>query len=174
MGGAEDGGGFGHKVDAAKDDVAGFGPGGGLLGQQERVALKVGVLDDFLPLIMVAQDGDGLAQALPDGVDAVIQFGGGAAQIFGGDLLPADIDRQFLGQGLGRQLVRRLAKGGVFDFGQGYGGTAGFSSHNHLSLPERDGGCVSYPLPGCRRPFLSILRPGIRLESLALSTGPSR
>ena len=99
MGGAEDGGGFGHKVDAAEHDVAGLWSGRRLLGQQEGIALEVGVLDYLFPLVVVAQDGNAGAQLLPHLVDTGVQFRGGAAQVLGGNLLPPDVDRQFLGQG---------------------------------------------------------------------------
>ena len=120
------------KWDAAEDDVAGLGPGGGLLGQQEGITLEIGVLDDFLTLIVVAQNGHIGAQLLPYLVDTLVQFFGGIAQVFRGDFLPPDIDRQLLGQRLGRQLILRATKGGVFNLGQRYGRRPGFCSHIHF------------------------------------------
>ena len=132
MGGAEDAGGFGHEVDAAEDDVAGLGAGGGLLGEEEGIALEVGVLDDFLALVVMAEDGDVGAELLADVVDALVQLFGGAAQVFRGNLLPADVDGDFLGEGLGREFVLGAAEGGVLDFGEGYGRRPGLSCHIHF------------------------------------------
>ena len=124
VGGGEDAGGFGHKVDAAKDDVVGIGAAGGLLRQQERVALKIGVFDHFLALVVVAEDGYGIAQLLAGGVNAGVQLLGGITLVFGGDLLPADVYGQLLLQRLGGQIILGFAKGGMFQFGDGYDGAA--------------------------------------------------
>jgi len=43
---------------AAEDYVVGFGTGRGCTGQEKRVALEVGVLDNLFSLIMMTQDGD--------------------------------------------------------------------------------------------------------------------
>src|SRR5882724_1582729 len=59
---AEDIGAFGYKVHAAEDDVAALGLGG-LKGEFEGVATEVGELNDFVALVMVAQDDDVAAQA---------------------------------------------------------------------------------------------------------------
>ena len=143
VGRAEDAGGLGHEVDAAEDDVAGLGAGCGLLGEEEGIALEVGVLDDFLALVVVAEDGHVGAELLADVVDAPVQFLGGKAQVFGGDSLPADVDGQFLGQGLGGEFVLGAAEGGVLDFGQGYGGRPGLCCHIHIlargKLPAGEG-----------------------------------
>ena len=64
VGRAQNTGRLGHEVNAAKDYVIGVGKSGSLLGQEERIALKVGVLDDFFPLVMVSQDRHRLAQLL--------------------------------------------------------------------------------------------------------------
>jgi hypothetical protein len=56
MGGAQDAGSLRHKVNAAEDDVLAFGPGCRLLGKQERIPLKVGIFDDFFPLVVVSQN----------------------------------------------------------------------------------------------------------------------
>ena len=56
MGRAEYTGRFRHEVNAAEDDVVRLKLGGGLLGQQVGVPLKVCVLNDFFTLVMMTQD----------------------------------------------------------------------------------------------------------------------
>jgi len=64
VGPAQNTGRLSHEVNAAKDYVIGVGKAGSLLGQKERIALEVGVLDDFFPLVMVSQYRHRLAQLL--------------------------------------------------------------------------------------------------------------
>ena len=115
----QDAGGFGHKMDAAEDDEIGLGAAGGLLRQQERVALEIGVFDDFFALVMMPQDGHPAAQLPAGGADALIQLGGVEVQIGRGELLPAHIGGHFFGQGLGGQFVFGLAERRMFVFGDG-------------------------------------------------------
>ena len=58
MGSSQDAGGLRHEMHAAEDDVIGIGAGGGFTGEQEGVALEIGVLNHLFPLVVVAQDGD--------------------------------------------------------------------------------------------------------------------
>ena len=71
----EDVGGLGHEVHAAEDDGLGVGPGEGGVGQLEGVAHEVGVLDDLVALVEVAEDHGAVAQLLLGGADAGVQFG---------------------------------------------------------------------------------------------------
>ena len=63
---------FGHKVNAAKDDVAALGLRS-LEGELEGVTAKIGKLDNFVALVVMAQNHDVFAQAGPRGRDAVIK-----------------------------------------------------------------------------------------------------
>src|SRR6266404_382880 len=63
---------LGHKVHAAKDDVAALSLRS-LEGQPERVTAEIGELDDFVALVVMAQNHDILAQAGLRGSDAVIK-----------------------------------------------------------------------------------------------------
>src|SRR5260370_40924037 len=69
---AKDTGALGHEVNAAKDDVAGV-RGSGLLGKFEGIAAEIGELDDFVALIMMAEDHRIAAQTGLGGGDAVIE-----------------------------------------------------------------------------------------------------
>ena len=60
----EDVGGLGHEVDAAEDDELRVRARGCVAGQLEGVAGDVGELDDLVPLVVVAEDEDPLAQRL--------------------------------------------------------------------------------------------------------------
>ncbi len=53
---------FGHKVDTAEDDIAALGLRS-LEGELEGVTTEIGKLDDFVALVMMAQDHDVLAEA---------------------------------------------------------------------------------------------------------------
>ncbi len=72
MGPAKDIGAFGHEVDAAKDDVAGV-RGSGLLGKFEGIAAEIGEFDDFVALVMMAEDHHIAAQTGLGRGDAVIE-----------------------------------------------------------------------------------------------------
>ena len=58
----QDVGGLGHEVHAAEDDVVGLGPVGGVARQLERVTGHVRELDDLVPLVVVAEDQEPLAE----------------------------------------------------------------------------------------------------------------
>ena len=62
---AEDVGALGHEMDAAEDDVVGLRTRRRELRQLERVAARVGVLDDLVALVVVAEDHQPLAQRRP-------------------------------------------------------------------------------------------------------------
>ena len=53
-----------HEVHAAEDDVVGLGTGGRELGQLEGVAGEVGVPDDLVALVVMAEDDQAAAQRL--------------------------------------------------------------------------------------------------------------
>ena len=61
-GAGQDSGCLGHEVHAAEDDVTRVGADG-VLGQFEAVAAEVGELDNFVTLVMVAQDDEGVTQS---------------------------------------------------------------------------------------------------------------
>ena len=116
VGGAEDAGGFGHEMHAAEDYVIGFGPGRRFLGKQERVTLKVGILDDFFSLVVMAQDGNRFAQPASYVANPLVQFICAQMQVFVGDALPLDVDGKLLRQGLGGQFILGFTKSRVFQF----------------------------------------------------------
>ena len=129
MGRGQDAGGLRHEVHATEDDVVGVGTGSGFAGQQEGVALEVGVLDHLFPLVMMAQDGDRAAQ-LPAGfADPLVQFPGGVMQVFGGNLLPPHVDGHLLRQGLGREFVFGLAKSRVLKLSDRHGRPTACNNH---------------------------------------------
>jgi len=72
---AQDIGALGHKVDAAEQDVFRFVARRGQLAQLERVAPKVGILDDFVTLVVVAEDDESRTQLALGVPDLSIQFG---------------------------------------------------------------------------------------------------
>jgi len=91
--GGQDVGALGHKVlHAAKDDELGFGVQVGVLGQLVAVAPIVRVDDDFIPLVVVPQNHQSLAQGGLGRTDA----GGGLLirqlGVFGGEgsLVPGE------------------------------------------------------------------------------------
>ncbi len=67
--------GLGHEVHAAEDDGLGVRPGEGGVGQLEGVAHEVGVLDDLVALVEVAQDHCPVAQLFLGGADPYVQLG---------------------------------------------------------------------------------------------------
>lgn len=58
----EQGGGLGHEIDAAKDDVVRV-DAGHAAGQLKGVAADVAVADGLFPLVVVADDGQAAAEA---------------------------------------------------------------------------------------------------------------
>ena len=48
--------------------------GGGVLGELEAVAGEVGVLDDFVALVVVAEDDEALAELRAGGADATVEL----------------------------------------------------------------------------------------------------
>jgi hypothetical protein len=83
-GAGEDVGGLGHEVDAAEDDGFGVRTGEGGVGELEGVADEVGVLDDFVALIEVAEDDELVAEGVFCGADAEVELGGGGIAVLGG------------------------------------------------------------------------------------------
>ena len=79
-------------MDAAEDDVFRLSLACGLLREQVRISLEVGVLDDLLPLIVVPKDDDFRPKLLPRIVDAAVKFVGVQSEVLERDLLPPDVD----------------------------------------------------------------------------------
>src|SRR5579875_3259482 len=65
---------LGHEMHATENDVIGIGPSGGLLSELERIAAKIGILDDLITLIVMAQNDQPRAQRLFGSCNAPIQF----------------------------------------------------------------------------------------------------
>src|SRR6267378_3836137 len=63
---------FGHEVHAAENDIAAFGLGG-LEGELEGVTAKIGELEDFVAMVMMAQNHDIAVKAGLRGCDAIVQ-----------------------------------------------------------------------------------------------------
>ncbi len=63
---------LGHEVDATEDDIAALGLRG-LEGEFEGVTSEIGELDDFVALVVMAQDDDVLTQTGLRGGDAVVE-----------------------------------------------------------------------------------------------------
>ncbi len=59
---AENIGGFGHEVHAAKDDVGPLRPLSCQLREQKGIPAKVRMLDDFIPLIIMTKDHDSITE----------------------------------------------------------------------------------------------------------------
>ncbi len=74
LGAAEDVGAFGHEVNAAEDNIIGFWVRGSKLRQLERVAASIGIFDDLVALIVMAQNQQSLAQLCARLGDAAVQF----------------------------------------------------------------------------------------------------
>lgn len=72
MGLAEDVGALGHEVDAAENDVAGA-RGGSLLGELEGIAAEISELNDFIALVVMAQNDGILAEARLGSGDAGVE-----------------------------------------------------------------------------------------------------
>src|SRR5581483_1778245 len=70
--GGENIGGFRHEMDAAKDDIFGFGVRGGELGEFEAVAPVVRPFDDLVTLVVVAEDDEVAAETAARGRDTGI------------------------------------------------------------------------------------------------------
>ena len=74
VGAAEHVGALGHEVHAAEDDVVGLGMGRRAAGELERVAAEVGVLNDLVALVVVAEDGEARPQLRPRRRDAPVHL----------------------------------------------------------------------------------------------------
>src|SRR5262249_35860151 len=74
-------GALGHEVDATEQNVLCLRARRRELRQLERVAPRVGILDDLVALVVVTEDDQAVAQLLPCRHDAVIQFRGGHKSI---------------------------------------------------------------------------------------------
>ena len=110
---------------AAEDYVIGFGTSRNFTGQEKRVALEVGVLDNLFPLIMMTQDGNCAAEFPTSFTNLQVQFRGSVVQVFRGNLLPPHIEGHLFGQGFGKEFVFGLAECRVLDLGgRHYGPTA--------------------------------------------------
>ena len=99
--------GFGHKVDAAEEDV--FDPllVGGVTRKLEAVAGEVGVFDHFVALVVMPQHHEPLSQRCPCCRDPPVQLGGIHFEVGPRDvLLPAD-KRRLLSEGDGREHIGR-------------------------------------------------------------------
>ena len=71
---------LGHEVNAAKNDVLAFGFGG-LLGELERIATKIGELHNFVALVMVAENYYVSAKSGLGCGDAVVERGIGHQEV---------------------------------------------------------------------------------------------
>ena len=112
-------GGFGHEVDAAEDDGFGVGTGEGSVGELEGVAEEVGVLDDLIALIEVAEDDELIAEGVFGGSDAEVELGGRGVAIFGGKPGLARSGRgKMVGHG-GAGAVGRFSVEGPWRVGEG-------------------------------------------------------
>ena len=76
-------GGLGHEVHAAEHDGLGIGPGERGVRELERVADEVGVLDDLVALVEVAEHDDAVAEGRLGGTDAIVQLGVGGLAVLG-------------------------------------------------------------------------------------------
>ena len=85
----EDVGALGHEVDAAEEDEFGIAAAGGLLRELEGVAPEVGELDDLVPLIVVSEDHQILAELPPQRPDLRVPLGAGHLEVFAGNPLLA-------------------------------------------------------------------------------------
>ena len=105
LGRGEDVGGLGHEVDAAEEDEVDALLVGGVLGELEAVAGEVGVLDDLVALVVVAENDEAAAEGGASGADALVDLFGRKAEVAAGDvLLPAD-KRGLLDEGEGLQAI---------------------------------------------------------------------
>ena len=82
LGGGEDIGGFSHEVHAAEHDMVGVRAFGGVLGQLEGITHKVGMLDNLITLVEVAEDQQFRAKTLLGVSDALLQFLVGGLAVF--------------------------------------------------------------------------------------------
>ena len=105
FGGGEDIGGFSHEVHAAEHDMVGVRAFGGVLGQLEGVAHKVGMLDDFVTLVEVAEDQQFGAETLLGVGDALLQFLVGGLAVF--------VRQHLLARRVGGQMVEHRGTGTV-------------------------------------------------------------
>ena len=105
FGRGEDVGGFGHEVHAAEHDVVGVRAFGGVLGQLEGVAHEIGVLDDLVTLVEVAQNQQFGAETLLGVGDALLQFLVGGLAVF--------VRQHLLARRVGGQTVEHRGTGTV-------------------------------------------------------------
>ena len=105
VGAGEHIGGFGHEVDATEDDGLGVGAGEGGVGELEGVADEVGILNDLVALIEVAEDDEFLAERSLGGADAEVELGGRGVAVLGG--------KAGLARGVGRKAVVHGGAGAV-------------------------------------------------------------
>ncbi len=75
MRGAEDVRALGHEVHAAEDDEIGGVFAGGVLGELQGIAGVVGELDDFIALVVVAEDDEAFAERGFGRGDAEVHLG---------------------------------------------------------------------------------------------------
>jgi hypothetical protein len=73
-------------VHAAEHDGLGVGPGERGVGELERVAHEVSVLDHLVALVEVAEHHDPVAERRLRGADAAVQLGVGRLAVLGGEL----------------------------------------------------------------------------------------
>ena len=109
-----------HEMDATEHYILGLPVRGRVLGQLQRVAPEISVLDDLVPLIVVAQDDEPLPYLRSCRPDARVELFRRHLQIGDRDLLPLDARLELLFKGLGRQLLVRLAEGRLLYLGDWY------------------------------------------------------
>ena len=63
-------------MDAAEDDGFGVGAGAGGVGELEGVADEIGVLNNLIALIEVAEDDELFTEGVLGGADAEVELGG--------------------------------------------------------------------------------------------------
>jgi hypothetical protein len=91
LGPGEDVGRLRHEVDAAKDHELRLVLLGRVLGELEAVPREVGVLDDLVALVVVAENHESLPQEGAGAANAPVELGLGQLEIGAGDvLLPGD------------------------------------------------------------------------------------
>ena len=92
LGTRQDVGGLGHEVHAAEHDRLGVGHRQRGVGELERVAHEVGVLDDLVALVEVPEDHELAAERLLGSADARVQLVV-AHLLIGGGQLAGSYDR---------------------------------------------------------------------------------
>ena len=94
---------------AAEDDMVGVGTFGGVLGELEGVAHEVGMADDFIALVEVAEDQQFFAKAGFGCADAFLQFLVGGVTVF--------LREHLLAGGVARQRIEHGCAGSVARLG---------------------------------------------------------